>query len=410
MADKVVLAYSGGLDTSVAIPWIKENYGYDVIVLAVDLSGGEDVGEALERARKNGAAEATSIDASDEFASEYIARAIKANALYEDKYPLATALGRPIIVKYLVAKAHETGATAVAHGCTGKGNDQVRFDVGIRALDPALKIIAPIREWGMTREQEIDYAEEHGLKITVDKDKVYSVDANLWGRAIEGGELEDPQKEPSAAVFSLTAEINKTPDKPGSAEILFEAGLPVGLNRSRMSLKEIIIALNKLAGAHGFGRIDMIENRLVGIKSREIYEAPAALSILAAHKALEDLTLERDVLHYKKQAESAYATVIYDGKWYSPLRETLDAFFESVQATVKGSVTLKFHKGSLVITGRESENSLYNYGLATYADSDAFSHAAAAGFVELYGLPLTEWAKKTKNQKRETIENKESKT
>ncbi|MFH1736564.1 MAG: argininosuccinate synthase [Actinomycetota bacterium] len=402
MADKVVLAYSGGLDTSVAIPWIKENYGYEVIALAVDLSGGENVGEALERARNNGAAEATSIDASDEFASEYIARAIKANALYEDKYPLATALGRPLIVKYLVAKAHETSATAVAHGCTGKGNDQVRFDVGIRALDPALKIIAPIREWGMTREQEIDYAAERGLKITVDKDKVYSVDANLWGRAIEGGELEDPQNEPSASVFSLTAEVNKTPDEPAYAEVMFEAGLPVGLNGSRMALKEIIVALNKLAGAHGFGRIDMIENRLVGIKSREIYEAPAALSILAAHKALEDLTLERDVLHYKKQAESAYAEAIYDGKWYSPLREALDAFFESVQATVKGSVTLKFHKGNLVITGRESENSLYDYGLATYADADAFSHDAAAGFVELYGLALTEWAKKTKNQKPKT--------
>ena len=396
MADKVVLAYSGGLDTSVAIPWIKENYGYDVIALAVDLSGGEDVGEALERARKNGAAEATSIDASDEFATEYIARAIKANALYEDKYPLATALGRPLIVKHLVAKARETGATAVAHGCTGKGNDQVRFDIGIRTLDPALKIIAPIREWGMTREQEIDYAAERGLNITVDKEKVYSIDVNLWGRAIEGGELEDPQNEPPANVFSLTAEINKTPDEPGSAEILFEAGLPVGLNGSRMSLKEIIIALNKLAGAHGFGRIDMIENRLVGIKSREIYEAPAALAILAAHKALEDLTLERDVLHYKKEAESAYAAAIYEGKWYSPLREALDAFFESVQATVDGSVTLKFHKGNLVIAGRESKNSLYDYGLATYADNDAFSHDAAAGFVELYGLPLTEWAKVNK--------------
>ncbi len=396
MADKVILAYSGGLDTSVAIAWLKENYGYDVIALAVDLSGGEDVGEALARAKRNGAAEAYGLDAGDEFVTEFIARAIRANALYEDKYPLATALGRPCIVKHLVEQAHKSGAIAVAHGCTGKGNDQVRFDVGIKTLDPGLKIVAPIREWKMSREEEIDYAKEKGIEITVDKDKVYSIDVNIWGAAIEGGDLEDPWREPGDNVYLMTKPVNDTPDQPAYAEVGFEAGLPVALNNERAPLKVIIGFLNTLAGAHGVGRLDMIENRLVGIKSREVYEAPAAVAIITAHKALEDLTMERDALHFKRASEQKYAELIYTGKWFSPLREALDEFFLSLQKNVTGTVRLKFFKGNLTVAGRRSPVSLYERGLATYDKDDVFEHDAAAGFIELYGLPLTEWSKKNK--------------
>lgn len=396
MADKIILAYSGGLDTSVAIPWLIENYGYEVIALAVDLGSGEDVSEALARAKRNGAVEAYRIDAGDEFANEYIARAIRANALYEDKYPLATALGRPCIVKHLVEQAEQSGAVAVAHGCTGKGNDQVRFDLGIKTLNPDLKIVAPIREWKMSREEEIDYAKQKGIEITVDKDKVYSIDANIWGAAIEGGDLEDPWVEPGDKVYLMTKPLSDAPDEPAYAEIDFEAGLPVALGGKRMKLKEIIESLNVKAGAHGVGRLDMIENRLVGIKSREVYEAPAALSIIAAHKALEDLTMERDTLHFKRGAEQKYAELIYTGKWFSPLREALDAFFMCLQKNVTGTVRMKFYKGNLIVAGRRSPVSLYERGLATYDKDDVFEHDAAAGFIKLWGLPLTEWAKKNK--------------
>ncbi len=399
MAEKIILAYSGGLDTSVAIPWLKENYGYDVVALAVDLNGGEDVVEALERAKRNGAAEAYSVDAGDEFVNEYLARAIRANALYEDKYPLATALGRPCIVKHLVEQAGKSGAVAVAHGCTGKGNDQVRFDVGIKTLNPGLKIVAPIREWKMSREEEIDYAKEKGIEITVDKDKVYSIDANLWGAAIEGGDLEDPWSEPGDNVFLMTKPVSETPDEPAFVEIGFESGLPVSLDGKNMALKEIILGLNELAGAHGVGRLDMIENRLIGIKSREVYEAPAALSIIAAHKALEDLTLERDSLHFKRIAEQKYADLIYTGMWFSPLREALDEFFASLQKNVTGTARLKFYKGNLTVAGRRSPVSLYERELATYAKDDVFEHDAATGFIKLWGLPLTEWSKKNKENK-----------
>lgn len=393
MSEKVILAYSGGLDTSVAIPWLKENYGYDVIALAVDLSGGEDVNEALSRAKRNGAVEAISVDASEEFVEEFIAGAIRANALYEEKYPLATALGRPCIVRHLVKEAAKQGAVAVAHGCTGKGNDQVRFDIGIKSLDPTLKIVAPIREWKMSREEEIDYATQKGIEITVDKTKVYSIDANIWGTAIEGGDLEDPWNEPQDKVYLTTKRISETPDEPAYAEIGFKEGLPVALNGKQLKMKEIIEALNKLAGANGVGRLDMIENRLVGIKSREVYEAPAALSIIAAHKALEDLTLERDTLHFKRAAEQKYADLVYTGMWFSPLREALDAFFLTIQKNVTGTVRLKFHKGNLTVTGRRSPVSLYDHGLATYDKGDMFDHDAAKGFIELFGLPLTEWAR-----------------
>jgi argininosuccinate synthase len=396
MKEKIVLAYSGGLDTSVAITWLKENYDLDVIAVAVSLGGGEDMTEAIERATRNGAIEAYGVDAAEEFAAEYLSRAIKANALYEDKYPLATALGRPLIVKHLVEQAKKSGATAVAHGCTGKGNDQVRFDVGIATLAPELKIIAPIREWKMSREEEIDYAAEHDIEIKVDKTKVYSIDANIWGGAIEGGVLEEPWNEPPDDIYHMTRAIAATPAEAAYAELTFASGVPAALNGRAMSLKDIVVALNELAGEHGVGRLDMVENRLVGIKSREIYEAPAAVSIIEAHRALEDLTLERHVMHYKRQAEQKYAELVYNGQWFSPLREALDAFFNSLQANVNGDVRLRFNKGNLAVVGRRSPQSLYQYELATYDKSDEFRHEAAEGFIELYGLPLTHWAKKHK--------------
>jgi argininosuccinate synthase len=394
MAEKIILAYSGGLDTSVAITWLKENYGYDTVALAVGLGGGEDMGEAIERAFRNGAVEAYAIDASDEYARDFLAPAIRANALYEDKYPLATALGRPLIVKKLVEQAKKSGAVAVAHGCTGKGNDQVRFDVGIKTLAPELAIIAPIREWKMSREEEIDYAAEHGIEIKVDKAKVYSIDANIWGCAIEGGRLEDPWNEPSDDIYLMTKSPSECPDAPAYAEIEFARGVPAALNGTEMPLKDIIAALNETAGGNGVGRLDMIENRLVGIKSREVYEAPAAISIITAHKALESLTLERDVLHYKRGAEQKYAELIYFGQWFSPLRSALDAFFNNIQSHVNGAVKLKFHKGNLAVAGVRSPESLYAYEMATYDKADLFNHDAAVGFIELWGLPLTEWSKK----------------
>ena len=396
MADKIVLAYSGGLDTSVAITWLKENYGYDVVALAVGLGGGEDMDEAIDRALRNGALEAFSVDASDEFATDFIAPAVKANALYEDKYPLATALGRPLIVKKLIEQAKKSGATAVAHGCTGKGNDQVRFDVGLKTLAPELKIIAPIREWKMSRDEEIDYAAEHDIEIKVDKDKVYSIDANIWGCAIEGGRLEDPWNEPGDDVYLMTKSPAECPDGPSYAEIEFAKGVPAALDGKTMELKEIITTLNIMAGENGVGRLDMIENRLVGIKSREVYEAPAAISIITANKALESLTLERELLHYKRGAEQKYAELVYFGQWFSPLRLALDAFFEEIQRHVSGTVKLRFYKGNLSIAGVRSPASLYSYEMATYDQADLFNHDAAAGFIELWGLPLTEWAKKNK--------------
>jgi argininosuccinate synthase len=398
MADKIVLAYSGGLDTSVAITWLKENYGYEVIALGVSLGGGEDMTEAIERALKNGAAEAMWVDAADEFAERYIAPAIRANAVYEETYPLATALGRPLIVEKLAEQAAKSGAVAVAHGCTGKGNDQVRFDVGLATLAPGLKIIAPIREWKMSREEEIDYAAKHGIEIKVDKNKVYSIDANIWGCAIEGGNLEDPWNEPDNDIYIMTKGVDETPDKPAYIELEFAAGLPVALDGSKTALAAIIEKLNAFAGENGVGRIDMIENRLVGIKSREVYEAPAAISILTAHKALEALVLEREVLRYKRQAEQKYAELIYNGQWFSPLREALDAFFMNVQAGVNGSVRLKAHKGNLTVAGVKSPVSLYDYNLATYDKADEFNHEAAEGFIELWGLPLANWAGKKKEK------------
>lgn len=394
MADKAILAYSGGLDTSVAIRWLKDTYGLDVVALMVDIGQQADFDEAKERALTIGAVAAEVVDAKKEFAEEYVVKAIRANALYEGKYPLATALGRPLIAKHLVEAAHRQSARTVVHGCTAKGNDQVRFDVGVRTLDPSLAIIAPMREWKMSREQEIDYAAEHGIPIDVTKKKSYSIDENLWGISIEGQDLEDPWSEPQPGIYRMTADPAAAPDAPEYMEIGFVEGRPVSVDGSEVDLVPLIGRVNEVAGTHGFGRIDMVENRLVGIKSREIYEAPGALTLIQAHMALEAMTMERDLFHYKQSRSALYAQMIYDGQWFSPLRECVDAFMAKSQETVSGVVRVKFYKGSMTVVGRTSENSLYEHSLATYDKGDLFPHDSAAGFIDLWGLPKVEWAKK----------------
>lgn len=384
---KVVLAYSGGLDTSVAIRWLAERYGAEVITVTVDVGEVKDYEAIRQKALRIGAAQAFLIDAKDEFASDFITPCLKANAVYEDGYPLATAMARPLIAKKVVEVAHEVGADAVAHGATGKGNDQVRFEVTFRALDPSLKIIAPAREWGMSREEEIEYAKERGIPIPVDVESPYSIDQNLWGRSIECGRLEDPTQEPPEEVFEWTAPQSQTPDEPQYIVIEFERGVPVAVDGEHMSMVKLISHLNEVAGRHGIGRVDMIENRLVGIKSREVYEAPAAITLITAHKALEALTLERDLIHFKRQLELKYAELVYYGLWYHPLREALDAFMNATQRTVTGAVRLKLFKGTCMVVGRESPFSLYKYELATYDRADQFDHRASEGFIKIFGLP-----------------------
>lgn len=384
---KVVLAYSGGLDTSVAIRWLAERYGAEVITVTVDVGEVKDYEAIRQKALRIGASQAFLIDAKDEFASDFITPCLKANAVYEDGYPLATAMARPLIAKKVVEVAHEVGADAVAHGATGKGNDQVRFEVTFRALDPSLKIVAPAREWGMSREEEIEYAKERGIPIPVDVESPYSIDQNLWGRSIECGRLEDPTQEPPEEVFEWTALQSQAPDEPQYIVIEFERGVPVAVDGERMSMVKLISHLNEVAGRHGIGRVDMIENRLVGIKSREVYEAPAAITLITAHKALEALTLERDLIHFKRQLELKYAELVYYGLWYHPLREALDAFMNATQRTVTGAVRLKLFKGTCMVVGRESPFSLYKYELATYDRADQFDHRASEGFIKIFGLP-----------------------
>ncbi len=394
--EKVVLAYSGGLDTSVAIQWLKEEKNVDVIALAVDVGQErQDLEVVRQKALGIGAIESIVVDVREEYVEEFIAKALKANALYENKYPLVSAMSRPIIVKHLVEAAHEHNAKYIAHGCTGKGNDQVRFEVGIAALDPDLEIMAPVREWDLkTREQEMDYALERGIPVPTTKKSPYSIDDNLWGRAIECGVLEDPWVEPPSDIYTLTADARGHQcDEAEYAELSFAQGLPVALDGETMSFHEIINRMNELAGKHGFGRIDMIENRLIGVKSREIYEVPGALTLITAHKALEDLCLERDLLHYKLQIEQKWAELVYNGMWYSPLKEALDGFIESTQQLVTGDVRLRFFKGSCVTVGRRSPYSLYDYNLATYDAADSFDHTAAKGFIDLHGLPTKVWAR-----------------
>jgi argininosuccinate synthase len=394
---KVVLAYSGGLDTSVAIQWLRDNHDLDVVALAVDVGQlRQDLEMVKDKALGIGAVESIVRDVRTEYVDDFVSKALQANALYENKYPLVSALSRPIIVKHLVEEAHRQGARYIAHGCTGKGNDQVRFEVGIMALDPDLEVLAPVRDWGMTREESMDYAKQHGIPVPTTTESPYSIDDNLWGRAIECGVLEDPWVEPPEEIYVMTSAARTAADESEYVEISFREGLPVALDGKLMGLEEIISGLNDVAGSHGYGRIDMIENRLVGLKSREIYEVPGALALIDAHKALEDVCLERDLLHYKLGVEQKWAELVYNGLWFSPLKEALDGFIESTQQLVTGDVKLRFFKGSCVVVGRRSEYSLYDYELATYDEADTFDHSASKGFIDLWGLPTKVWAHQRK--------------
>jgi len=394
-AEKVVLAYSGGVDTSVCIPYLKDEWGVkEVITLAADLGQGEELGPIKQKALDSGASISLIADAKEDFIKDYAFPAIQANALYENRYPLSTALARPLIAKLLVDAAAEYGADAVAHGCTGKGNDQVRFDVSIAALNPGLKVLAPAREWGMSREETIAYGEKFGIPAPVKKSSPYSIDRNLLGRSIEAGPLEDPWTEPLEEIYVMTKAIADTPDEPDYVEIGFERGIPVTLDGNALSPLDLVGQLNDRVGAHGIGRIDMVENRLVGIKSREIYEAPALLVLIAAHRDLESLTLTADVTHYKRGIEETYSQLVYNGLWYSPLKGALDAFVQQTQERVSGTVRVKLFKGNATIVGRKSETSLYTPDLATYGADDQFDHKAAEGFIYVWGLPTRVWSEK----------------
>ncbi|MEM8505150.1 MAG: argininosuccinate synthase [Cyanobacteria bacterium P01_D01_bin.1] len=396
-ADKVVLAYSGGVDTTVCIPYLKEEYGVkEVITLAADLGQGDELEPIRKKALDCGAVESVVTDVTEPFIANYAFPAIQANALYENRYPLSTALARPLIAKLLVDTAEKYGADAVAHGCTGKGNDQVRFDVAIAALNPNLKVLAPAREWGMSREEAMAYGEKFGLTFPVKKSSPYSIDRNLLGRSIEAGPLEDPWTEPTEEVFVMTSAIADTPDEPEYVEIGFEKGIPTSLNGEGLAPVALVTRLNELAGRHGIGRIDMIENRLVGIKSREIYEAPALLVLIAAHRDLESLTLTGDVTQYKRNIEQSYGQMIYNGLWYSPLKSALDAFIQQTQERVSGTVRVKLLKGNAVLAGRKSDNALYTDELSTYGSDDQFDHKAAEGFIYVWGLPTRVWSQKTR--------------
>lgn len=383
---KVVLAYSGGLDTSVAIKWLQEQ-GYDVVALCLDLGEGKDLNFIQEKALKVGAVSSHVLDVKKEFAEEYALIALQAHALYEGKYPLVSALSRPLIAKKLVEVAEKEGAVAVAHGCTGKGNDQVRFEVSIHALNPDLKVLAPVREWSWSREEEIEYAKNHGIPIPINLDSPYSIDQNLWGRSNECGILEDPWVAPPEDAYELTTSLEYTPDTPDIVEIEFEQGVPVALNNKKYDLDQLILELNILAGKHGVGRIDHVENRLVGIKSREIYECPGAMTLITAHKELEDLTLVKEVAHFKPVIEKKMTENIYNGLWFSQLTNALKAFLKETQKYVTGTVRVKLFKGHAIVEGRKSPYSLYDEKLATYTKDDEFNHNAAVGFIELFGLP-----------------------
>jgi argininosuccinate synthase len=395
MTERVVLAYSGGLDTSVAVRWLQENEDVEVIAVAVNVGqsadkGGEDWEAIRARALAAGAVEAVVIDARAEMAEQYCLPAIKANARYEGKYPLVSALSRPVIVRHLVTEARRHGATAVAHGCTGKGNDQVRFEVGTRALAPDLRIYAPARVWGLTREDCVELAAKWEIPITVTKDKLYSIDDNLWGKAIECGAIEDPWAPAPDDVYTLT---RQTETEPVEVIVGFEAGVPTSLDGTSQSPQELIATLGALAGSRGFGRLDMVENRRVGIKSREVYECPAALALLIAHSDLEDLTLERDLHHEKARLEPRWSELVYDGLWFSPLKQALDAFMDESQRHVTGEVRLRFAApGTCTVVGRRSPVALYDHDLATYDASDTFRHEDAEGFVRLWGLGVATWS------------------
>ena len=391
MTKRVVLAYSGGLDTSVAVRWMIEELGVEVITCSADVGQGDDWDAVTHRARAAGAVEAVVVDCRDEFAEEYAAPAIRANALYEGKYPLVSALSRPLITRHLVATAREHGADAVAHGCTGKGNDQVRFEVSTRALAPDLDVIAPVRTWGLTREDSMEYAAKFEIPITASREKPYSIDDNLFGRAIECGEIEDPWARPPSDIWEMTV---PTANEPLEVVVGFEQGTPVSLDGENRSVRQMIEQLNEIVGSYGWGRLDMVENRRVGIKSRETYEAPAGLALILAHADLESVTQERDLHHEKLRLEHRYAELVYDGLWFSPLKEALDAFIDESQRHVTGEVRLRLEPGQCYVVGRRSEHSLYDHGLATYDASDEFRHEDSTGFVRLWGLGVQTWAAK----------------
>ncbi|MDA4111966.1 MAG: argininosuccinate synthase [Thaumarchaeota archaeon] len=386
MSEKVVLAYSGGLDTSVSIKWIKEKYGLDVVTCTVDVGQQEDLSRIGETAKKIGAVNHYQLDAKEEFARDYVFKSIKANSLYEGSYPLSTAIARPLLAEKLVEVAEKEGAVAVAHGCTGKGNDQVRFDITVKAMNPSLRIIAPVREWNLNREDEIKYAEKNGIPIKPSK-SIFSTDQNLWGRSIESGPLEDPFVEPPEEAFEWCVAAKNAPDKAQYLEVEFESGVPVSVDGHKSSPVELIRYVNEKAGLNGFGIVDHIEDRLVGIKSREVYECPAALTLIAAHKDLEKLVLTRHELSFKSKVEEEWSWLVYSGLWMEPARLALDAFIDATQSRVSGTVRAKFYKGGMRIVGRKSDESLYQHKLSTYDRTSTFDQNAAVGFIELWGLP-----------------------
>ena len=388
MPDKIVLAYSGGLDTSVAIRWLQETYGADVATLTMDLGGKVDLDGAKRRALDIGAVRADVMDAREEFIADYVWPALRAGALYEGVYPLATALGRPLIAKHLVRIAQEEQAFAIAHGCTGKGNDQVRFDVSAAALAPAIKVVAPAREWGMSRDDEIAYAQQRAIPLDLNKRSPYSTDENLWGRSIEAGDLEDPWAEPPEEAYAWTVAASAAPDEPRYVEVAFAGGVPVAVDGEELGAVALVELLNDVAGANGVGRIDHVENRLVGIKSREIYEAPAAVALHLAHRALEQMCLSKEQARFKERVAMEYADVVYNGLWFTAHRRDLDAYVAATQRYVSGTVRLRLHKGAAVVAGRRSDASLYRHDLATYDAGDTFDHRASVGFISVFGLPV----------------------
>jgi argininosuccinate synthase len=392
--EKCVLAYSGGLDTSALIPYMKEKYGYEIIATLVDIGRMKDLEALRLRALAAGATQAVIVDAKAEFLRDFAFPALKANALYEGRYPLHSALSRPLIAKKMVEVARERGARVVAHGCTAKGNDQVRIDVSVRCLDPSISVIGPAREWNMTRPQLLDYLAARGIDLPLTKKNPYSIDENLWGRAVECGELEDPWQAAPAGAYLSTVDPTEAPEKSVEVVVGMEAGMPVSLDGKTMKPVDLVEDLDAIAGSHGFGRVDMVENRLVGIKSREIYEVPGSLSLIMAHRELEDLTLTRELQHFKTAIDQRMTELIYDGLWFSPLAEALRAFIDESQKRVTGEVRLRYFKGSCQAVGRRSPNSLYIGNLATYGSGDTFKHESAAGFIHLWGLPLEVWARK----------------
>jgi argininosuccinate synthase len=396
---KIILAYSGGLDTSIAIKWLKENYCEEVVTVAVDVGQESDLDFVREKALKVGAIKSYIVDAREEFAKEYVLKGLQAGAIYEQQYPLATAYSRPLISKILVDFAEKEQAQAIAHGCTGKGNDQVRFEVSIAALNPNLQVIAPAREWGFTREEEIEYAKEYNIPVPVNVDNPYSVDQNLWGRSCECGVLEDPWVEPPEEAYEWTTRVEDAPNQPTYLEIDFMKGIPISINGENLDLSKLISKLNKIGGENAIGRVDMVENRLVGIKSREIYECPGAMILLQAYNALEGLVLPGDLAHFKQIISQKYAELTYNGLWFSALKEALDGFVGIIKKKVTGTVKIKLIKGQSIVIGRKSPNSLYDFNLATYDEGDTFNQDYAKGFIQLWGLPSKVYASVNGNHK-----------